>query len=211
MGYLKEHHHSLFIPKLPLNKIKAIENLGFGAVNKIFVVFDRPVLGKEYEGLQVLWRDDMDVTLKSVVDKWDLENEKFYRALDNFEALPNMPNVLLCFTTGNDAVYIERLSDECLMDVLCELFAICFAKLKLPKPKQLVRSKWASEPFARGSYTYVKTGSTINDCRSLSLPLGNQLYFAGEGTNHKFISTVHGAYISGRETANKIVKTLNKH
>jgi monoamine oxidase len=211
MGYLKEHHYSLFTPQLPQNKIRAIENLGFGAVNKIFVVFDRPVLSKDNEGLQVLWRDDMDFRLTSVVNKWNLANQTFYRLLDNFEVLPNMPNVLLCFTTGNDAVYIERLSDECLMDVLCELFAICFAKLKLPKPKQLVRSRWASEPFARGSYTYVKTGSSINDCRSLSQPLGNQLYFAGEGTNHLYISTVHGAYITGREAANKIIKSLNMH
>jgi hypothetical protein len=44
LGYLKSFHHSLFEPKLPLNKIKAIENLGFGVVNKVFVVFEKPLM-----------------------------------------------------------------------------------------------------------------------------------------------------------------------
>jgi monoamine oxidase len=128
-----------------------------------------------------------------------------------FELVPNMPNVLMCFTAGADSIFIETLSDECLIDVLCELFTKCFPKLNMPKPKQLLRSSWASDPFARGSYTYMRTGSSISDCKTLASPLNNQLYFAGEGTSHKYFSTVHGAYITGRETANKILKALKNN
>jgi spermine oxidase len=44
LGYLKSFHHSLFEPELPLNKVKAIENLGFGVVNKVFVIFEKPLM-----------------------------------------------------------------------------------------------------------------------------------------------------------------------
>lgn len=54
LGYLKLHHHTMFNPQLPLNKIKAIENLGFGCVNKVFVVFDRPLACP----------DDKDITIE---------------------------------------------------------------------------------------------------------------------------------------------------
>ena len=43
LGYLKEKHQELFEPELPENKVRAIENLGFGLVNKLFIVFQNPV------------------------------------------------------------------------------------------------------------------------------------------------------------------------
>lgn len=74
IGYLKENHHKLFSPKLPLNMTKAIENLGFGVVNKMFIIFDRQVLRDELESVQVLWRDDIEFNLsEAVVEKWNLE------------------------------------------------------------------------------------------------------------------------------------------
>ena len=75
VGFLKEHHHSLFVPKLPLVKIKAIENLGFGVVNKLFVVFDEDVFvfPGALEALRILWREDLDGTPSNSIKKWNLE------------------------------------------------------------------------------------------------------------------------------------------
>jgi len=52
LGYLKKQHNDLFEPKLPQLKIKAIENLGFGCVNKVFVVFEQKanIFAKRVEG-----------------------------------------------------------------------------------------------------------------------------------------------------------------
>jgi hypothetical protein len=36
----------------------------------------------------------------------------------------------------------------------------------------------------------------------------DNLYFCGEATSIKYPGTVHGAYISGKDTAMKIVKAL---
>ena len=43
LGFLKEKHNKIFDPILPPPKIRAIENLGFGVVNKLFLDFDRPL------------------------------------------------------------------------------------------------------------------------------------------------------------------------
>lgn len=53
LGLLKKNHSTLFNPPLPNNKIQSIERLGFGVLNKIFTVFDKPF--KDISGLQLLW------------------------------------------------------------------------------------------------------------------------------------------------------------
>ncbi|RMZ99367.1 spermine oxidase-like [Brachionus plicatilis] len=204
-GYLKNHHHKLFSPDLPLEKIKAIENLGFGLVDKLFVCFDKPLFNKNYEGMKILWQDDITFYL-DCDKKWNLQENKFYQALDNFEVLPNLPNVLVCFLVGKEALFIENLEEECLIDVINELFVKCFFDLKLPKPKRVLRSRWNEDKFALGSYTYIKIGSGLKDVKELHRPLNNSLFFSGEATNYKYMGTVHGAYITGREVANRIIR-----
>lgn len=72
LGFLKKHYHTLFEPNLPLSKARAIENLGYGLVNKIFVCFDKPVLKKDYDGLKIFWRDDLEFKLNNSDTKWKL-------------------------------------------------------------------------------------------------------------------------------------------
>ena len=55
LGVLKKSHSNLFSPSLPQNKVRAIERLGFGTINKIFTVFDKPIGDKELSLLQILW------------------------------------------------------------------------------------------------------------------------------------------------------------
>lgn len=72
LGCLKRNHDQLFSPKLPSNKINAINSLGFGCVNKIFVVFDK-AFEAGFQGLQIIWRDDVEFELKSSKKKWNLK------------------------------------------------------------------------------------------------------------------------------------------
>ena len=55
LGVLKKYHSNLFTPNLPQNKVKAIERIGFGCVNKIFTVIEKPLGDKELSSLQILW------------------------------------------------------------------------------------------------------------------------------------------------------------
>lgn len=61
----------MFNPKLPSNKVKAIEHLGFGCVNKVFVVYDKPITS--FQGLQIFWREDIPFKLEAADKKWNLK------------------------------------------------------------------------------------------------------------------------------------------
>jgi monoamine oxidase len=67
LGYLKSYYKTLFSPPLPAVKVNAIENLGYGTVNKYWLVFDSPPFGVNGQGLRVLWRNDVSFQLDSVV------------------------------------------------------------------------------------------------------------------------------------------------
>jgi hypothetical protein len=71
LGCLKMTYRRLFYPPLPHYKVNAIEKLGFGTVNKLFLVFDQALFNKDVQGLQVLWRNDLNFELESV-KKWNI-------------------------------------------------------------------------------------------------------------------------------------------
>jgi len=65
------------------------------------------------------------------------------------------------------------------------------------KLKPLAESRWAHDPFARGSYSHALPGHA--DKRAvLAAPVDGRLFFAGEATSPGFFSTAHGARDSGK-------------
>ncbi|XP_037660411.1 peroxisomal N(1)-acetyl-spermine/spermidine oxidase isoform X4 [Choloepus didactylus] len=83
---------------------------------------------------------------------------------------------------------------------------------RLPAPRSVLRSRWHSAPYTRGSYSYVAVGSTGDDIDTLAEPLpaggtGTQLQilFAGEATHRTFYSTTHGALLSGWREAERLI------
>lgn len=66
---------------------------------------------------------------------------------------------------------------------------------------------WASDPFARGSYSYAQPG--WSDARlALAAPVDQRLFFAGEACSRHSFSTAHGAYETGRAAARAALATL---
>jgi monoamine oxidase len=64
----------------------------------------------------------------------------------------------------------------------------------------LAESRWAHDPFARGSYSHALPGHA--DKRAvLAAPIDGRLFFAGEATSPHFFSTAHGARDSGERAA----------
>ena len=58
--------------------------------------------------------------------------------------------------------------------------------------KPLAKSRWAHDPFARGSYSHALPGHA--GARAvLAAPVDGRLFFAGEATSPNFFSTAHGA------------------
>ena len=75
------------------------------------------------------------------------------------------------------------------------------------KLKPLAESRWAHDPFARGSYSHALPGHA-GDRAVLATPVDGRLFFAGEATSRNFFSTAHGARDSGEQAAGEVVASL---
>src|SRR5882724_387209 len=73
--------------------------------------------------------------------------------------------------------------------------------------KPLAESRWAQDPFARGSYSHALPGHA--GMRAvLAAPVDGRLFFAGEATSPNFFSTAHGARDSGERAAGEVMGAL---
>jgi monoamine oxidase len=77
------------------------------------------------------------------------------------------------------------------------------------KLKPLAESRWAHDPFARGSYSHALPGHA-GDRAVLAAPVDGRLFFAGEATSPNFFSTAHGARDSGERAAKEVLATAKK-
>jgi monoamine oxidase len=75
----------------------------------------------------------------------------------------------------------------------------------VPEPAAFRLTRWASDPFAFGSYSYLPPGATGTDRDALAEPVANRLFFAGEATHRQYPATVHGALLSGERAAKRIL------
>ena len=75
------------------------------------------------------------------------------------------------------------------------------------KLKPLAESRWAHDPFARGSYSHALPGHA-GDREVLAAPVDGRLFFAGEATSPGFFSTAHGARDSGERAAGEVMAAL---
>lgn len=57
-GFLKENIDSFFFPSLPQNKLKAISKIGFGTINKIYLMYDKPFWDSKDHGFHLLWKNE---------------------------------------------------------------------------------------------------------------------------------------------------------
>jgi monoamine oxidase len=72
------------------------------------------------------------------------------------------------------------------------------------KLKPLKESRWARDPFARGSYSHALPGQAGKRA-VLAAPVDGRLFFAGEATSPNFFSTAHGARDSGERAAGEVL------
>lgn len=65
LGVLKKCHKEMFTPTLPPKKCQIIQNMGYGTLNKIFLIFNEPFWDCTTQGFQFVW------TEKHINREWD--------------------------------------------------------------------------------------------------------------------------------------------
>jgi len=172
-----------FSPPLPAAKQQAIDRIGMGLMNKLYLIFE----------------DDFwdDVTLLNYVSS---DGGSMWEFL-NLNVLGEP--ILLGFTVGEHARQLEKLSDEEIVADAMSILRNMYGDETL-EPLDYVRTKWASDPYAIGAYSYSHVGVTKSDYTALAEPVMDRVFFAGEATIMDHTATVHGAYLSGIREAQQI-------
>ncbi len=175
-----------FAPDLPRAKSNAISKLEMGTLNKCFLRFP-----------DVFWPTDVDWLeyIPNEPGHWT-EWVSFANAADK--------PILLGFMAGNVGRQIESFTDQ-------QIVASAMATLRkifgedIPAPTDYQITRWFSDPFAHGSYSFNPIGSNPKLRSELAKPIDSKLYFAGEATEEDYFGTAHGAYLSGIRAAREIL------
>lgn len=199
----------MFDPPLPEDKQKAIHNLMFGTVDKIFLEYERPFLNPGVSEILLLW-DDRGLE----PDKQKLE-ETWFRKIYSFTKISE--TLLLGWISGRAAEYMETLSSKEISEACTKILRQFLNDPFVPVPKSCVFTTWHANACSRGSYTAMAVGASAEDIEILATPLKDrkdptvtELAFAGEDTHSSFYSTDHGAYLSGRTAAQALLESRKK-
>lgn len=134
LGVLKEKHLNLFEPFLPCEKIKTIDGLMFGTVDKIFIEFETPFWPAEWEGFNLLWRPE---ELKLIQN--DPVNGSWLEGLIGFFRVNFQPNILCGWITGPMARKMEQKSDQQVQIGVMKIICMFLKSWNVPEPKALIR------------------------------------------------------------------------
>ncbi len=180
-----------FIPALPQAHLEAISYLDMGAVNKYLLLWDTAFwdVDKQYIGITPETKGKFNYFLN--LSKFSDEN------------------ALMTFTFGDYSKTVEAMTDAEVRAEIMDHLRTMYGT-SIPDPTAMVRTKWISNEYSFGSYSYVLTNGTSKAYEILAEPLGNQIYFAGEHTSFDYRGTVHGAYESGVTASKLLLRRFRK-
>lgn len=236
LGVLQHRHAAeraalespLFRPKLPEGTRQAIESLGYGVLDKIFLVFKDPwwkqppyseILKKgltyhhfSTHGEQQREPEEPDSILGFTselsglsVTPEGVQSGPRALSITNLHSLTGYP-VLCAFISCSNALHMESLSDAAAASIVHRAFSDWIG-VAPPKPDAVYVTRWHQDPYARGSYTHMITGVSETRHREVfGRPLSERLFFAGEHTSRDHFATVHGALISGWHAAEAVLE-----
>ncbi|GAB3014038.1 FAD-dependent oxidoreductase [Mycobacterium bourgelatii] len=176
-----------FDPPLPDQHLRAVHALGFGALSKSFFRFDRRTWDEENAFFHYLGSDD------GMWTQW-------------FTLPAAAGPIVLAFNAGHRGRWVENATPGEVMTnalpIARQLFGSDVA------PVQVMSSRWTTDPYALGCYSFHAPGSGLDDRRRLQEPIGDRLYLAGEAVTVDNPGDVHGALLSGRSAAAELMRRL---
>src|SRR5882762_6820319 len=171
-----------FHPALP-GKVAAARGLPLGLADKVMLALDQP---------DALPKDG------------NLRGATMRTAMGGFHLRPFGQPCIEGFFGGRFAQELEDAGDGALAAQSIDEIVALLGNDYRRKLKPLSESRWAHDPFARGSYSHALPGHS-GDRAVLAAPVDGRLFFAGEATSPGFFSTAHGARDSGERAADEVL------
>jgi monoamine oxidase len=187
LGVLKARSIA-FEPRLPKWKRRAIRRIGFGAFEKVAMVFDEP-----------FWSDATHTHMLFMSDHAPLELP-LWLDLNEIEGTP----ALVAIGGGRCARQLYALEPD-------DRLALALTRLKeilgrdVPQPVAWKSTDWHGSRYTRGAYSTVLVGRSLADLDALAQPVGGRVLFAGEATHHR-LGYTDGAMSSGVREAKRLLR-----
>ncbi|GAB7341540.1 hypothetical protein MBLNU457_7754t2 [Dothideomycetes sp. NU457] len=192
-----------FSPPLPEWKQGAIDRMGFGLLNKVVLVFERPFWDENFDMFGFLNESEKQDSMDP--DDYMENRGRFYMI---WNCLKNSGRPVLSALMAGKAAHAAEVTDtETLVKEVTARLAKTFAPQPVPAPIEVIVTRWKKDPYTRGTYSFVSPETQPGDYDVMALPVGN-LHFAGEATCGTHPATVHGAYLSGLRAASDVIETM---
>ncbi|CAL0320299.1 unnamed protein product [Lupinus luteus] len=180
-----ENSGMFFCPSLPSFKVEAISRLGFGVVNKLFMHLSPSTQHEKqhFPFLQMVFHSPQSEMRDKKIPWWMRRTATLFPIYKN-------SNVLLSWFAGEEALALESLNDEEILNGASTTFSTFLSHYKSHHPlcngnvssdkkshknevklSKVLKSKWGSDPLFLGSYSYVAVGSSGDDLDIMAEPL----------------------------------------
>jgi polyamine oxidase len=178
----------VFSPSLPADRLTAIKRLGFGHLEKVAMLFDRP-----------FWREAGAPHLFAFPRQ---AGEPMIWALGN-DAFGGGPVLMAEIFHSATHHLREKTPEESARWVLGTVAEALGSPC--PVPRAVAVSSWADDPFSAGAYSHIPPGATPADADLLGEPVGGRVLFAGEHTQSSRLVYTDGAMASGIREARRLL------
>lgn len=183
-----------FVPNLPDWKLDAIDQIQMGLYYSIFLRFPRQ-----------FWDDKLYILFAT-------PRRGYYPIFHNKNQVISNSNILQLTVLGEEVRRVDRLPktivERQIMQVLTRMYG--GAGRRIPQPLEINYNRWYSDPLFMGSYSNIPPGYTHERHMNLSRPVG-RVYFGGEATVPDHFGYVHGAWYSGKQTADELNDFICKY
>lgn len=180
LGILKEDN--IFYPKL--NSIRSFNNFPMNMVNylTIFAEFDEIKWNREHEFV-IFYKNKNEYLIGL-----NLAHSKYYKK-------PII--VFLVYDKIIKKIRSNNINQN--IDLIYKITGI--------KPKNIIRNDFDINKYYIGSFSNRNINMNKKNHKKMFSNINN-LYFAGEHTHYKYSSSIQGAYYSGLDISNKIIKII---
>lgn len=189
LGVLKQQQIQ-FQPILPDRLQQAINHSGFGSFNKVFVEFEQAL------PLQQTSRANNHSIFY-------FHDQVCYNLLD-LSVIYQKPVYLFLFG-GPQSEWIDQAPDEDVWLMIRSSLVDNFADIPI-QAKNIHITRWGVDPYSYGSFSFPLPEHSAALSQAFLQSIDQQLYFAGEHCHELYAGTVHGAYLSGLETAGRVLQ-----
>ena len=223
LGVLKNNSIS-FNPPLPLAKQEAIEKVGMGTVNKVFLSWrNGSWIPAALSNLTYIGVDVPNATMHTRgLFNYFLNAKKVFGVVG-----------FMTFAIGQSGADMEKWNDTLIVKKAIAQLQKAVHQLTsvtqgvnnnttngtvnsttsgttVPLPDSWVITRWNGDPNSFGAYSYAGINVSDEDFDTLATPVigKSTIFFAGEHTSSSYRGTVHGAFLSGQRAAQEAVTTL---